>query len=228
MTRGILYEGYDTHTNAWFFLLSSQCVLTAENWRWLWPHCWIRLKSNKEHCFVMLWWWCNQEIPSKLPVIQVDNVVENCCASTQKSWNMDARDELFIGNMDGILGMVSLIINPIYTLHSGYLLGISPSKGSLGGVKQPGYHLTELSSMPGHRGNTVQGGSSAGQHLMDPVTYWSLLSFSFCFLTSSFWTCVQTILFFFVVVVAVVVGVVVGVVVVVVYWESSSSLQGQV
>jgi len=27
------------------------------------------------------------------------------------------------------LGMVPLIINPIYTLDSGYLLGISPSKG---------------------------------------------------------------------------------------------------
>ena len=29
----------------------------------------------------------------------------------------------------GTLGMVPLIINPIYTLYSGYLLGISPLKG---------------------------------------------------------------------------------------------------
>ena len=40
----------------------------------------------------------------------------------------------------GTLGMVPLIINPIYTLHSGYLLGISPFKGLLGGLKQLGYH----------------------------------------------------------------------------------------
>ena len=33
----------------------------------------------------------------------------------------------------GTLGMVPLIINPIYTLHSGYLLGIFPFKGLLGG-----------------------------------------------------------------------------------------------
>ena len=36
--------------------------------------------------------------------------------------------------------MVPLIINPIYTLYSGYLLGISPFKGLLGGLKQLGYH----------------------------------------------------------------------------------------
>ena len=39
----------------------------------------------------------------------------------------------------GTLGMVPLTINPIYTLYSGYLLGIPPSKGLLGGVKQLGY-----------------------------------------------------------------------------------------
>ena len=33
-----------------------------------------------------------------------------------------------------------LIINPIYTLYSGYILGISPFKGLLGVVKQLGYH----------------------------------------------------------------------------------------
>ena len=38
------------------------------------------------------------------------------------------------GENAGTLGMVPLIINPIYTLYSGYLLGISPLlKGSLGG-----------------------------------------------------------------------------------------------
>ena len=36
----------------------------------------------------------------------------------------------------GTLGMVPLIINPIYTLYSGYLLGISPFKG----LQQLGYH----------------------------------------------------------------------------------------
>ena len=34
----------------------------------------------------------------------------------------------------GTLGMVPLIINPIYTLYSGYLLGISPFKGLFGGL----------------------------------------------------------------------------------------------
>ena len=33
-----------------------------------------------------------------------------------------------------------LVINLIYTLYSGYLLGISPFKGLLGGLKQLGYH----------------------------------------------------------------------------------------
>ena len=37
----------------------------------------------------------------------------------------------------GTLGMVPSIINPIYTLYSGYLLGpISSFKGLLGGLKQ--------------------------------------------------------------------------------------------
>ena len=44
----------------------------------------------------------------------------------------------------GTLGMVPLIINPIYTLYSGHLLGISPFKGLLGGqtarVPSQGYH----------------------------------------------------------------------------------------
>ena len=144
----------------------------------------------------MLWWWCNREIPSKLPVIQVDFVVENCCASTQKSWNMDARDELFIGNMGGILGMVPLKINPIYTLHSGYLLGISSLKGSLrGGLSSqatisrvpPVVHARPSRKHSSRRFKcwTASDGSSL---------YWLLLLFSSCFLKSSFRTCVQTIL----------------------------------
>ena len=40
----------------------------------------------------------------------------------------------------GTLGMVPLIINPIYTLCRAFVLGISPFKGLLGGVKQQGYH----------------------------------------------------------------------------------------
>ncbi len=38
------------------------------------------------------------------------------------------------GENAGTLGMVPLRINPIYTLYSGYLLGISPLKGLLGGL----------------------------------------------------------------------------------------------
>ena len=48
----------------------------------------------------------------------------------------------------GTLGTVPLIINPIYTLYSGYLLGISPFKGLLGGLKQRGYHPKGTSSFP--------------------------------------------------------------------------------
>ncbi len=40
----------------------------------------------------------------------------------------------FHGENAGTLGMVPLRINPIYTLYSGYLLGISPIKGLLGGL----------------------------------------------------------------------------------------------
>ena len=36
----------------------------------------------------------------------------------------------------GTLGMVPLIINPIYTIYSGYLLGIFPFKGLLGGLNR--------------------------------------------------------------------------------------------
>ena len=39
----------------------------------------------------------------------------------------------------GTLGTVPLV-NPIYSVYSGYLLGISPFKGLLGGFKQLGYH----------------------------------------------------------------------------------------
>ena len=38
------------------------------------------------------------------------------------------------GENAGTLGMVPLIINPIYTLYSGYLMGISRFKGLLGGL----------------------------------------------------------------------------------------------
>ena len=44
----------------------------------------------------------------------------------------------------GTLGMVALIINPIYTLYSGYLLGIR----ALWGVKQLGYHPKGTSIFP--------------------------------------------------------------------------------
>ena len=41
--------------------------------------------------------------------------------------------------------MVPLIINPIHTLCSGYLLSISPLQGLLAWVKQLGYKFTQLS-----------------------------------------------------------------------------------
>ena len=40
----------------------------------------------------------------------------------------------------GTLGMVPLIINPIYSLYIGFLSGTSPLKGVFGGLKQLGYH----------------------------------------------------------------------------------------
>ena len=55
--------------------------------------------------------------------------------------SFDWIDTLFHRKNAGTLGMVPLIINPIliYTLYSGYLLGIS-LKGSNRAVKQLGYH----------------------------------------------------------------------------------------
>ena len=56
-------------------------------------------------------------------------------------------DETWIhGENADALGMVPLIFNPIYTLYSGYLLGISPMKGLLGGLK--GYHPNCTSIFP--------------------------------------------------------------------------------
>ena len=47
----------------------------------------------------------------------------------------------FIGKMVGApWDGGPLVINPIYTLYSGYLLGISPFKGLFAGLKQLGYH----------------------------------------------------------------------------------------
>ena len=52
-----------------------------------------------------------------------------------------------MGKMLVPLGIVPLIINPIYTLYSGYLLGISPFKGLLGGLNR-GYHPKGTSIFP--------------------------------------------------------------------------------
>ena len=49
------------------------------------------------------------------------------CSYKKRDWNIHRENA-------GTLGMVPLIINPIYTLYSGYLLGISPFKGLLGGL----------------------------------------------------------------------------------------------
>ncbi len=57
--------------------------------------------------------------------------------STSEVWG----DPFLKGKMVGVpWDGGPLIINPIYTLYSGYLLGISPFKGLLGGLKQLGYH----------------------------------------------------------------------------------------
>ena len=45
---------------------------------------------------------------------------------------------VFHRDIGGILGMAPLIINPIYTLYTRYLLGISPFKGLLGGLNSWG------------------------------------------------------------------------------------------
>ncbi len=55
---------------------------------------------------------------------------------------------LIIGKNGGTLGMVPLVINPMYTLYSRYLLGIFPFKGLLGGFKQQGYHPKGTSIFP--------------------------------------------------------------------------------
>ena len=47
---------------------------------------------------------------------------------------------VIIGKMVVPFGMVPLIVNPIYTFHTGYLLGISSFKGLFWVVKQLGYH----------------------------------------------------------------------------------------
>ena len=56
------------------------------------------------------------------------------------SWSLDLSQRTFIYHRESggypSLGWVPLIINPIYTLYSGYLLGISPFKGLPLGVKQ--------------------------------------------------------------------------------------------
>ena len=41
-------------------------------------------------------------------------------------------------NRGKTLGMVPFMINPVYTLYSGYLLGTSPFKGFLGGLNSSG------------------------------------------------------------------------------------------
>ena len=65
----------------------------------------------------------------------------------------------------GTLGMVPLIINPIYTLYSGYLLGISryiPFERAPWGVKQLGYHLKGTTIFPMRYGATLKHQASGG------------------------------------------------------------------
>ena len=44
--------------------------------------------------------------------------------------------------------MVPFMINPIYTLYTGYLLGISPFQKLLAGVKQLGSHPQHYHNFP--------------------------------------------------------------------------------
>ena len=56
------------------------------------------------------------------------------------SYMMIEVDPRFMEKMVVPLGLMVPLINPIYTLYDGYPLGISPSKGLLGGLKQLGYY----------------------------------------------------------------------------------------
>ena len=58
----------------------------------------------------------------------------------EKNMSWKSKHNFYHGENGGTLGMVPLIINPKNTLYSGYLLGIPPSKGLLGGLKQLVYH----------------------------------------------------------------------------------------
>ena len=64
-------------------------------------------------------WWKIMENPIKMDDLGVPPFLET---------------PIYHGENAGTLGMVPLIINPIYTLYSGYLLGISPFKRLLGGL----------------------------------------------------------------------------------------------
>ena len=58
-----------------------------------------------------------------------------CLAVWLKNQGIDLGVAGIHREIGGTLGMVPLIINPIYTLYTGYLLGpISPFKGLLGGL----------------------------------------------------------------------------------------------
>ena len=56
------------------------------------------------------------------------------------SYMMIEVDTRFMEKMVVPLGLMVPLINCIYTLYNGYPLGISPSKGLLGGLKQLGYY----------------------------------------------------------------------------------------
>ena len=56
----------------------------------------------------------------------------------QGIWFLAALNDSIHRENGGTLGMVPIIINPIYTLYSGYLLVISPLKGLLGGLNSLG------------------------------------------------------------------------------------------
>ena len=52
------------------------------------------------------------------------------------------------GENGGTLELVAVIINPIYTLYKGYLLGISPFKGLFGGLNSKGPSIPRVRVPP--------------------------------------------------------------------------------
>ena len=108
------------NTYMWIFALISYLYISqySKDVMFLAPSC----SESPSHVFSRKVWW-------KLAKLS------QCSAG-----EMWLSGVVFHRENGGSLGMGPLIINPIYTLYSGYLLGISPFKGLCGGLKQLGPH----------------------------------------------------------------------------------------